>query len=1092
MLIADRFLVIDGQSLDLASGEAVRLERLRPGSVGDQAAWSDRCAALAEGGVLIDYGVLDDGRPFEVRRRGRKQRARVGAVRQAALHQVIDLLDAASFGEPRLVRLPPMDAADRAGTLAAMARHARQRGFVPVSADLLLGRGGLSARAERAVEAVARTRHVLLIADPAPAPRPAGALGEGAVTSRRCVSALARLIVSLGVTTARPNILVVGASAGSSVADGGCRGLGVGDDCVLAGCDLGRRRPRMVAAFPPYELAAETHEVHDAQGGPYLRRVTARAFDAVAVARAPARTEQALRDAAFALARRQDAEGAAWMAMNLGALLLERGRPQDAAKSFEMARQHFDRRNDARGAMRAATYIGLAWTDEGRLPEAEAAFRCARMAASESGAVEAEQDASLGLARCWYWQGRFDEATVLTSSLLDALEREVFDEPRSIVRDAAPPEGWSVVTGGLARPARALTIDEPRRDVRAAALSSRLALATGDVHGASSRAVLAVELARRTARPLDVCAARTAAAAVACALRDGDALLAHVREGLAAARRARAPLRSLRLRLLAADGLRRAGRERQAARFDRCLSRIEASRLPALLRERVRMVLSPALVPSRAVGGVPGAALVLAVPACPWRLPPARATLVDDVVGVLQACQDLEDEAEAVGRVCESVSHRVHALLVVVLGASRPTPACLARRGVGAARAGFGERVLDTGLPIGPSPAPGGLEAATPIRYAGSVIGAVVCRWAADTLVDDQRASGVLSAAAAAIAPHVRSLLDRLLAPMACRPEGEFEIIGVSEATIALRRAAERAASAPFPVLIEGESGVGKELVARAIHRGSARRGRRFSAVNCAALADDLLDAELFGHARGAFTGAIAERAGLFEESDGGTLFLDEVADLSARGQAKLLRAVQEGEVRRIGENAARRVDVRLVAATNRRLDDEVARGAFRRDLFYRLNVLHLDVRPLRERAEDIAVLAAHFWQRALERTGGRATLAPATLAALARYDWPGNVRELQNVLSALAVSALRRGSVGPACLPAVIACAETRGETLDQARRVFERRFVRAALARAGGHRGRAAAALGLSRQGLAKLLARLELAEESRESGASDRGRE
>ena len=280
-------------------------------------------------------------------------------------------------------------------------------------------------------------------------------------------------------------------------------------------------------------------------------------------------------------------------------------------------------------------------------------------------------------------------------------------------------------------------------------------------------------------------------------------------------------------------------------------------------------------------------------------------------------------------------------------------------------------------------------------------------------------------------------------------------------------------------MLIHGESGVGKELVARALHRASVRRGRPFCAVNCAALPDDLLEAELFGHVRGAFTGAVTDRRGLFEEADGGVLFLDEIGELSPRGQAKLLRVLQESEVRRIGEAGFRRIDVRIVTATNRALDVEVESGRFRRDLFYRLDVLRIVVPPLRERAEDVPLLARALWKRAADHVGTRATLSDRTLAALSRYDWPGNVRELQNVMAVLAVTAPRRGTVGPSGLPASIARAalESEAVTLDDARRRFEERFVRAALARAGGHRGRAATELGLSRQGLAKLIGRLKI---------------
>ncbi len=281
-------------------------------------------------------------------------------------------------------------------------------------------------------------------------------------------------------------------------------------------------------------------------------------------------------------------------------------------------------------------------------------------------------------------------------------------------------------------------------------------------------------------------------------------------------------------------------------------------------------------------------------------------------------------------------------------------------------------------------------------------------------------------------------------------------------------------------MLVDGESGSGKELVARAIHRGGPRRQRPFCTVNCAALPDDLVEAELFGHARGAFTGAVAERAGVFEEAHGGTLFLDEVGELAPRAQAKVLRVIQEGELRRVGENVSRRVDVRLVAATNRDLQREVEAGRFRLDLLFRLDVVHITVPPLRERRDDIPLLAEQFWRESTGRIGSRATLAASTISALARYDWPGNVRELQNVLAALAVRSPKRGIVPPSALPVNVAnlSPDVGLWRLDQARRTFEERFVRAALVRTGGHRGRAASELGVTRQGLTKLLTRLGIA--------------
>jgi DNA-binding NtrC family response regulator len=329
---------------------------------------------------------------------------------------------------------------------------------------------------------------------------------------------------------------------------------------------------------------------------------------------------------------------------------------------------------------------------------------------------------------------------------------------------------------------------------------------------------------------------------------------------------------------------------------------------------------------------------------------------------------------------------------------------------------------------------------------------------------------------AAAAAPVVAIAIEKRERPTA---PGESELIGVSPAMTELRRSIAAAASAPFAVLIDGESGSGKELVARATHSGSTRRQKPFCTLNCAALPEDLVEAELFGHARGSFTGAVLDRAGVFEDAHGGTLFLDEIGELSARAQAKVLRVVQEGELRRVGETASRRIDVRIVAATNRDLQRAVADGRFRLDLLYRLDVIHIAVPPLRDRRDDVPMLAEHFWRDAVTRVGSRAALGSATIAALARYDWPGNVRELQNVLAALAVRCPKRGVVPASALPpAFTATSAASASRLDEARRTFEERFVRAALVHTGGHRGRAAEELGVTRQGLTKLMTRLGIA--------------
>jgi two-component system response regulator AtoC len=234
----------------------------------------------------------------------------------------------------------------------------------------------------------------------------------------------------------------------------------------------------------------------------------------------------------------------------------------------------------------------------------------------------------------------------------------------------------------------------------------------------------------------------------------------------------------------------------------------------------------------------------------------------------------------------------------------------------------------------------------------------------------------------------------------------EAEVVAASPPMRRVLDLATRVAPHPSTVLITGESGTGKEVVARAIHRMSPRRDRAFVAINCAAIPEMLLESELFGHARGSFTGAVADKAGLFEEADGGTLLLDEVGDLPAALQVKLLRVVQEGAVRRVGETRERRVNVRLVAATARDLEQDVASGRFREDLFYRLNVIRLHIPPLRDRPEDLAPLATALLARLGARTGRRFGLAPDALPALQRRPWPGNVRELENAIERAAVLA--------------------------------------------------------------------------------------
>ena len=449
--------------------------------------------------------------------------------------------------------------------------------------------------------------------------------------------------------------------------------------------------------------------------------------------------------------------------------------------------------------------------------------------------------------------------------------------------------------------------------------------------------------------------------------------------------------------------------------------------------------------------------------------------MVDEFIGVLQLCQDIEDEQTALSRVGTFVRDRLQASSVAFLVREGSVPRVLSRIGSTVASVDLAAKTIETGVAITPGRSEGPAEATHPVRHANDVIGALWCRWSAGMPIAPAQAVTLLGIAAAAVAPSVRLALAKAAPPMRVNPVPEM--VGESAAMTTLREAIMRAAASPFPVLIEGESGSGKELAARAIHARSSRRDRAFSAINCASLVDDLVEAELFGHVRGAFTGAASDRAGLFEDASGGTLFMDEIAELGARVQAKLLRVLQEGEVRRVGATSVRKVDVRIVAATNRALAAEVEAGSFRADLWYRLDVIRITLPPLRERIEDVPALAAHLWRTLAARTGSKAALSPATVAALSAYDWPGNIRELQNVLASMLVSAPRAGLVGPSCLPRHIArvAALDRISTLADARRQFEERYVRAALARSGGRTTTAARELGLSRQGLAKLMGRL-----------------
>jgi two-component system, NtrC family, nitrogen regulation response regulator NtrX len=282
------------------------------------------------------------------------------------------------------------------------------------------------------------------------------------------------------------------------------------------------------------------------------------------------------------------------------------------------------------------------------------------------------------------------------------------------------------------------------------------------------------------------------------------------------------------------------------------------------------------------------------------------------------------------------------------------------------------------------------------------------------------------------------------------------EMLGTSAAMVRLKEQILMVAPTNASVLITGENGTGKELVARSVHFHSQRRDKPFIEVNCAAIPEELIESELFGHERGAFTGAVAQKKGKFDLADGGTLFLDEIGDMSLKTQAKVLRILQERKFERVGGTRTLEVDVRIVAATNKLLDEEIKNGTFREDLYYRLNVVPFKVPPLRERREDIAMLAEHFLVTFCRREGREPKLiVPEAMEELKRYDWPGNVRELKNIVERLVIMTPGR-TVSLNQLPDYLRAGangkETGGGRLDsvlelsslrEAREEFEREFI-------------------------------------------------
>jgi DNA-binding NtrC family response regulator/tetratricopeptide (TPR) repeat protein len=1074
-LIADRFLQSDAGWIDLATGGAVRLHVSHAGTPLQQFVWADRCASLSLMrhpllNVLVDYGALDSRRVFEAYAVSEALRASASVARTLQRHvvrfmqshgipltpplarllmrEVAEATTKQERGRPVGITLQPRKVLDHLGealietipggvnvievsgphqsgieTLHLLtARTARLRGYVPVAADMLASMPSLID--------LLRDRHVALlsVANAHPAER----------------AVLAGSLARLGAWSARRHVLV----RFRREAEPTCRALAIDPLGTTAMTAMVFLEP---AAGPSPEELFDAIRHADGKPGRLVERLRACHLDlrtlraaivhetrpAYVVSDIPPRVTPPRRmgtvlqragTRAVKLAA-SGRHGEACRLLERAIRVLEaRGEDEHAAacatrlgwilrdrgRSTDAAHA-FDRARQRAGGtpagIGAGVGLGVVWTDEGRLIEAEAALRSAQAAAEILHNPETVRAAAIALARCLLWQDRRAEAAAVLEPVLTT----------DVSSDA-----W--------------------------ALASRIRLATGDIRQALTAAGDAMARADRTSHPRDIAVAARAVAEARAAAGDLPAGREAVARGLQAAAAAHQPLTSIRLRIVLLKILRASSATTgEASRLAEQLRIARRRDLPALLERELAAVCEPARPPSIATATSQS-----------W-------TALSEFLEIAQAAPD---DSTATTGICDAVCRHLRAATVVIVS-GEPGIKLLAQAG----RPWRGEhplalRAMVTGQPAESSREPH--ESAVAIKYGADRIAALECRWTAGTPVDRAIALSVTEAAALAASAAVRGLIDRT---QSAPPEsGWTDLIGGSPAAVALREAIVRAARAPFPVLVEGESGSGKELVARAVHRLGSRRDRRLCTVNCAAIADDLLEAELFGHARGAFTGASMERAGIFEEADGATLFLDEIGELSARAQAKLLRVLQDGEVKRIGENLPRRVDTRIIAATNRRLDQEVDAGRFRADLRFRLDVIRITVPPLRDRATDIPMLAAHFWQEAATRLRSNATLAPETLAALSRYDWPGNVRELQNALASLAVHAPRRGRVLPSMLPPHLAQAGVpAGASFEAARAEFERRFVRAALARANGHRNLTARSLGVTRQGLAKMMRRL-----------------
>ena len=915
-MLADRFLPSGAAWIDLATGEHVRVHIAQAGSAREQMAWSTRCAALANLrhaliNPLIDYGLADLGRTFEayathgtVRADGASaeallthattflqahgialtrpladfvlrgvsagssrprsdKRSEAGKTRplgivlqrRAAFDAIGDALDGAQPGGACVVSITGEASSGLRTLRLVAARIARLKGYVPVAPLVLHTHPWI---VERLL-----ARHVCVIGDD---PQD-GDDQAAAITSllMRLSSASPRrhLVLSFVRSTGRsaaPSVRIdpMGMRALAAMVfvdrrqgpspeqlfDAARRSEGrPGQFLAHLGADLTGppRSAAMVAheTAQPYVVTATPEAVarHGRTAG-LLGRALERA-DVLARAGRHGSAWRLLSRAARLWSARGELQEAARCSLGLGWLALDRARIEAAVHAFEQARALCP---GGQTSVMATIGLGVAWTDAGRLVEAEAALRTSMMAAGSLANRAVMAQAAAGLGRCLYWQGRYDEVA-------------------SALRAAAE------------------TGDSSAETARVVCTMARVHLAEGAIASAVRGARQALDLAIQTHEPRIVSSAYRVLAAAVGAAGDPHSAARHILDGLRVATAAHLPLAAARLRLTGADLEIASGAASDARRAAERLA-VAAAHWPRLLKFHARAVLSRATgagLDAETRAFIDGSGAV----AISRALSAAAANPVADLEAFLDLGHTASDDRSALDRICAELLNRLRAasILVAAPAPERRIIAVCGRPWHG--DPGVAWRALGCGTSVVLDPSAEPCQAAEPLRYGGEVIGALAARWTAGTVLDAARTAALMRVGALAIAANVRALLDRA-APESSAPAWQ-DLLGDSPPTRSLRDAITRAARAPFPVLVEGESGSGKELVARAIHRLSARRDRRFCALNCAALSDDLLETELFGHARGAFTGAIGERAGLFEEADGGTLFLDEIAELSGR-----------------------------------------------------------------------------------------------------------------------------------------------------------------------------------------------------------------